>query len=316
MRRIGIGTTGDPLLGRNLLIDNTITTLIADEDLLLDPNGAGQVLVNGNIQVNTGGLIKMGDADNSNWTAIKSNGTLGSNLTFSLPNSYGNSGQLLRTDGAGNMSWSTPTITVTNDTSTSNNNQYIAFVDTSSGSIAGIKVSNNNLAYQPNTGNLFAKIVTGGEGNGNSLVLRSTSAGTKGQVFIDETTNSSSTTTGALRVAGGVGINGNVYVGGSFTAQTITETSSITLKENVSPIENALDSIVNLVGVVYDRKDGSSKNEAGLIAEEVNEILPNLVTKDSTGKPEGVNYTKLTAYLIEAVKSLKTDLDDIKQKLG
>lgn len=316
MRRIGIGTTGDPLLGRNLLIDNTITTLIPDEDLVINPNGAGEVLVNANIQVNTGALLKLGDDDNSNWTALKSAGTIGANLTFSLPNSYGNSGQVLRTDGAGVMSWSTPTITVTNDTSTSNNNQYIAFVDTSSGSVGGIKVSNNNLAYQPNTGNLFVSAVTGGEGNGNSLTLQSTSAGTKGQVHVTESTNSSSTTTGAFRVTGGAGIGGNLYVGGTFQAQTITETSSITLKENISPIENALESISKLVGVVYDRKDGSSKNEAGLIAEEVNQVLPNLVSKDKSGNPEGVQYTKITAYLVEAVKSLKDELADIKSKLG
>ena len=314
MRRIGIGTTGDPLLGRNLLIDNTVTTLIADEDLLLDPNGSGEVLVNGNLQINSAGLLKLADAEGE-YTALRS-ASIGTNLTFTLPNGYGNSGQVLRTDGAGSMSWTTPTISVTNDISTSNNNQYIAFVDTSSGSVAGIKVSNNNLAYQPNTGNLFVSQISGGEANGNSLTLRSTSAGTKGQVIVEDSTDSSSTTTGAFRVAGGVGIGGNCYIGGAVTATSITETSSITLKENISPIENALESIANLAGVVYDRKDGSSKCEAGLIAEEVNKVLPNLVTKDVEGNPEGVNYTKLTAYLIEAVKSLKSDLDEIKGKLG
>jgi hypothetical protein len=40
--------------------------------------------------------------------------------------------------------------------------------------------------------------------------------------------------------------------------------------------------------------------------------LPNLVTVDSSGNPHGINYTKLTAYLIEAVKELKNELDSIK----
>lgn len=316
MRKIGIGTAGDPLLGRNLIIDNTVTTLLPDEDLLLDPNGAGEVLIGTNLHMNNRALVKFADTDNSNYVALRGPDSTSSNLTFSLPNTYGNSGQLLRTDGSGNLTWSTPTISVTNDVSTSNNNQYIAFVDTSSGSVGGIKVSNNNLAYQPNTGNLFVGIVTGGEGNGNSLTLRSTNAGTKGQVYIDETTQSTGTTSGALRVGGGVGVGGNLYVGGTFQAQTITETSSVTLKENISPIENALESISKLVGVVYDRRDGSSKDEAGLIAEEVNQVLPNLVSKDDQGNPEGVQYTKVTAYLIEAVKSLKDDIDAIKNKLG
>ena len=99
---------------------------------------------------------------------------------------------------------------------------------------------------------------------------------------------------------------------GVLTTVSITESSSIALKENVAPIENALDSIMRLVGVTYDRRDGSKKDEAGLIAEEVDKILPNLVTKDQEGRPDAIHYTKLTAYLIEAVKSLKTEINSLK----
>ena len=45
MRRIGIGTAGDPVTGSQLLLDNTITTILADEDLLIDPNGSGEVKI-------------------------------------------------------------------------------------------------------------------------------------------------------------------------------------------------------------------------------------------------------------------------------
>jgi hypothetical protein len=69
---------------------------------------------------------------------------------------------------------------------------------------------------------------------------------------------------------------------------------------------------MQLVGVVYDRKDGSRYNEAGLIAEEVNKVLPNLVSKNADGNPESIYYTKLTAYLIEAVKSLKEEINELK----
>lgn len=98
---------------------------------------------------------------------------------------------------------------------------------------------------------------------------------------------------------------------GTFTATALVESSSIELKENVLPIDNALDSILKLEGVIYDRKDGSKKGEAGLIAESVDEVLPNLVTKDNTGKPIGINYTKLTAYLIESIKTLKGKIDQL-----
>ena len=99
---------------------------------------------------------------------------------------------------------------------------------------------------------------------------------------------------------------------GTMTVTAITESSSIALKQNVVPIDNALDSILKLVGVTYDRKDGTSNNEAGLIAEHVNKVLPNVVSKDEKGNPVGIHYTKLTAYLIESVKALKDEIDQLK----
>jgi lipopolysaccharide export system protein LptA len=99
---------------------------------------------------------------------------------------------------------------------------------------------------------------------------------------------------------------------GTLTVTALTESSSITLKENVNPLTNALDSILQLCGVSYDRRDGSRKNEVGLIAEEVNKIIPNLVTKGASGDPEGIQYSKLTAYLVEAIKSLKAEIDELK----
>jgi hypothetical protein len=118
-------------------------------------------------------------------------------------------------------------------------------------------------------------------------------------------TTSSSTTTGTLVVTGGVGISGQM------TATSIVETSSITLKENINPIENALNSVLKLSGVTYNRKD-NNEHESGLIAEWVEEILPDLVTRDYQGNVVGIKYTKLTAYLIEAIKTLKIELDEVR----
>jgi hypothetical protein len=101
---------------------------------------------------------------------------------------------------------------------------------------------------------------------------------------------------------------------GLLTVTALTESSSITLKENVNPIAGALEAIMSLVGVTYDRRDGSSKNEAGLIAEEVNKIIPNIVSKNSKGDPDGIHYSKLTAYLVEAIKSLKEEINELKGK--
>ena len=92
---------------------------------------------------------------------------------------------------------------------------------------------------------------------------------------------------------------------------TLTETSSIAYKENINPIEDALAKILQLTGVVYDRKDGSRMAEPGLLAEEVEKIIPNVITyKD--GKADGITYTKLTAYLVEAVKMLNAQIMELK----
>jgi hypothetical protein len=120
---------------------------------------------------------------------------------------------------------------------------------------------------------------------------------------------STSTATGTLVVTGGVGISGRL------TVNNLVETSSITFKENVQPLSGALDSIRQLIGVVYDRKDKSSIKEAGLIAEDVDRILPNVVVKDKNGNPYGIQYTKIIAYLVEAIKEQQQQIDDLKKKV-
>jgi hypothetical protein len=130
-----------------------------------------------------------------------------------------------------------------------------------------------------------------------------------GQIISSNTTASSSVTTGAIVVAGGIGVTGRV------TTTQLVETSTIALKENVNPILDALNSIMQLTGVIYDRKDKTSINEPGLIAEDVNRVLPNLVTKDDNGNPYGIQYTKLVAYLIEAVKDQQHQIEELKKKV-
>jgi hypothetical protein len=149
-----------------------------------------------------------------------------------------------------------------------------------------------------------------GNNGDNLLIAGTTSSGGQFKFYVNNTTpptgvgNMAPNGTLALTI----GSNANCTFAG-----TITENSSIVYKENVNPIMGALDAITSLVGVTYDRKSGTNKNEAGLIAEEVYKVLPNLVEMTEDGKPHGIMYTKLTAYLIEAVKSLKAEIDSLKK---
>ena len=95
---------------------------------------------------------------------------------------------------------------------------------------------------------------------------------------------------------------------------TLTESSSIALKENVEPITGALDLVNKLMGKIYDRRDNGTKQESGLIAEEVFVTAPNLVALDDDGKPVGVKYTKIIAYLIESIKELSNEVTKLKGK--
>lgn len=99
---------------------------------------------------------------------------------------------------------------------------------------------------------------------------------------------------------------------GTLSSTLFTETSSITLKENINPITDALDKILSLNGYIYDRKDGTRKNEAGLIAEEVDSVIPNIVSKNSQGQPESIAYQRLVAYLVESIKELKAEIERLK----
>jgi hypothetical protein len=171
----------------------------------------------------------------------------------------------------------------------------------------------SNLTFVPSTGELFSDIgrhpnVIGSASNSGTITIRGTSAGTKAtaSVLMSDNVASTTTGTGTLVVTGGVGVSGQL------TAATIVETSSIAFKENVNPIDNALELVMQLAGVTYDRKD-NKEHEAGLIAEQVHKIIPDLVSLDANGDPHGIKYTKLTAYLLEAIKSLKTEINALKK---
>jgi hypothetical protein len=99
----------------------------------------------------------------------------------------------------------------------------------------------------------------------------------------------------------------------SITCTSLTETSTIKVKENIVNVDSALDQVEKLQAVSYNRK-GSAVKEIGLIAEAVEEIYPEFVQYDQHGEPVGLNYSRLTAVLIESVKELKKEIDILKQK--
>jgi len=118
---------------------------------------------------------------------------------------------------------------------------------------------------------------------------------------------------GTTTMLTGSGANAN-FAGAVEAAGDITAFSDVRLKENISTIENALDKVDNLRGVNYNMK-GNDDAKIGVIAQEVEEILPQVVrTSDDEMQTKSVDYGKLCAVLIEAVKELKKEVEELKGK--
>lgn len=98
-------------------------------------------------------------------------------------------------------------------------------------------------------------------------------------------------------------LNGNLIVTGDSTIEgTVYETSDINLKENIVNIDSPLETIKRLRGVEFDWIR-SKKHSIGVIAQELEKVLPFLVYEKEDGT-KTVQYTALIGLLIEAIKEL------------
>jgi hypothetical protein len=98
----------------------------------------------------------------------------------------------------------------------------------------------------------------------------------------------------------------------SITATQFTATSDISLKENVITIENALEKVLSLRGVEYDRIEGGD-HQIGVIAQEVEKIIPEVVYGDEI---KSVAYANMVGLLIEAIKEQQKEIEELKKKFN
>ena len=99
-----------------------------------------------------------------------------------------------------------------------------------------------------------------------------------------------------------------VSVTGALTASgDVTAFSDERLKSNIETIDNALDKVMNMRGVSYTKQ---AEKGIGVIAQEVEKVLPEVV---SDGEYKSVAYGNMVGVLIEAIKELKSQLDNHKQ---
>lgn len=236
---------------------------------------AGSVVATGT-STSSADLKLYEDTDNgTNYVALKAPASIAANLTWILPSIDGASGQALKTDGAGNLSfgavdalpsqsgndgkflttngstasWAAAGVSATDDTST-NATYYPSLFTATSGSVTSAKVSSTKLYFNPSTGTLNATVF-------NSL-------------------------------------------------------SDATQKNAVTKIENATETLGKIDGVEFDWV-GNGKHSAGVIAQKLEEILPFLVDTNEDGI-KSVNYSGLIGYLIQSNKELAARVEALEAK--
>ena len=351
-----------PQLGGNLDVNGQDIVSASNGDIELDPNGSGVVIFKGNATKGAG-QFKLNCENNSHGITIKGPPhSAAASYTLTLPNNDGDANQVLKTDGSGVLSWTTPAsagATSIDDLSDAVYNS--AALSLFLGASAGAAVTNSasaNVAVGVNAGDSITSAnmnVLLGYNAGNAITTGSKNIVIGGQAYNAISSNGShniligynaeatSTSTNnemTIGAASGDGLINNVRIPGvDFTMNTTAlhygaeiradgdvvayYSSDERLKENIEIIPNALSKVQQIRGVTFDwtdeylEKQGGEdgyfhrKHDSGVIAQDVEKVLPELVAERPDGT-KAVRYEKLVAVLIEAVKELKQEIEELK----
>jgi hypothetical protein len=106
-------------------------------------------------------------------------------------------------------------------------------------------------------------------------------------------------------------------VNGTARVTTLIETSALKYKTNIQPLEPQLSKVTQLEPVTFDWIDKPNpKTNIGLIADEVEKLYPEFVSKTEDGEIEGIEYSKLTTVLIQSIKELKEIVDKQQEQIN
>lgn len=114
-----------------------------------------------------------------------------------------------------------------------------------------------------------------------------------------------------------------LQVSGDIIANSIAGSSDLRFKTNVRSISSPLEKVKSLRGVYFNwdqksfpNKDFSDKTELGFIAQEVEKVLPEVVSKDNSPEEyRSVKYDKVVALLVEAIKEQQKQIDSLKTQV-
>ena len=272
--------------GRNIIANQIVRT-----------DGSGYIQA-GYINSNSGDENNYSSPDRV-WGTNGSDSYLRTYHTASLSVGYASS--------AGSVAWTNVSGRPTDLGSFSNGPGYI---QNNSGGTYSINIS-GNAGYASSAGSAGYATSAGSA----SSATNATNASYSSTVGINY--NNGSNSTYQVLWGSGNSVYGNSTLiinpsNGTLTASgSITAFSDARLKFNVKTIENALDKTLKLRGVTYE-KDGA--NGIGVIAQEIREVLPEVVVEGTDDdKTLSVAYGNVVGLLIEAIKELKAEIDELKK---
>ena len=109
-------------------------------------------------------------------------------------------------------------------------------------------------------------------------------------------------------------VSGNVMIRGILNTANLTTWSDRKIKKNIVTVDNALEKVNKLRGVYYENTKLQNKKCIGVIAQEIEEILPEVVNNHNDLK--SVSYNDIIGVLIESIKELSLEVNELKSKIN
>ena len=226
----------------------------------------------------------------------------------------------------------------------SNNHSHSGYLSTNGGTIAGTLTVQSDLTASTqavtlgDASNVSEVKVIGDNGSGSSssrfkvliynngsaqktslLTQRSTQSAYPGQEYSTVLIGGQNTSATWSNSDPGY----NLYVEGTIRHTGITQVSDERFKDNIAPVTDALNVVSKLRGVTFNWKADESLQfdvpindegvQYGLIAQEVEAVIPDLVSKsDDDNEVRGLKYDGLIPVLVEAIKELKAEIETLK----
>lgn len=205
------GTIANPLYINNATVSTSSATgalrITGGVGIVDDVYVGGHLAIEDEyLNLRTRSELRFSDSDNTNYIGFKAPETVNTNLIWVLPATDGTSGQFLRTNGAGTLSWATA----------------------SGGGGGGGEPGGANTQVQYNDNGVFGGSSDFVFDSGTTTVTTTNSTVT-GVLTASGSTASTSTTTGAVLITGGTGIQGQLNVGGAtnkFTGNTASSSTT------------------------------------------------------------------------------------------